>query len=94
MTEAEAPAAGLDIPFGPGLGPAAGAGAVLTGGAFPGELSPSGASLSERLTALARLVQIGSARAGPHGFSADLLADAETLLARAGEHGPGPGRRS
>ena len=85
MTEAEAPAAELDIPFGPGLGPAAGAGAVLTGGAFPGELSPSGASLSERLTALARLVQIGSARAGPHGFSADLLADAETLLARAGE---------
>ena len=42
-------------------------------------------SLSERLSALARLVQIGSARVGPDGFSADLLADAEALLARAGE---------
>ena len=34
---------------------------------------------------MARLVQIGSARAGPDGFSADLLADAEALLTRAGE---------
>jgi GTP-binding protein EngB required for normal cell division len=42
-------------------------------------------SLSERLSALARLVQIGSARVGPGGFSADLLADAEALLTRAGE---------
>jgi energy-coupling factor transporter ATP-binding protein EcfA2 len=42
-------------------------------------------SLSERLSALARLVQIGSARAGPDGFSTDLLADAEALLTRAGE---------
>jgi hypothetical protein len=61
------------------------AGAVLTGGTYPGELRASGVSLSERLSALARLVQIGSARAGPEGFSTGLLADAEALLARAGE---------
>jgi GTP-binding protein EngB required for normal cell division len=42
-------------------------------------------SLSDRLSALARLVQIGSARVGQDGFDAGLLADAETLLARAGE---------
>jgi len=42
-------------------------------------------SLSERLSALARLVQIGSTRAGPDGFNADVLADAEALLTRAGE---------
>jgi energy-coupling factor transporter ATP-binding protein EcfA2 len=45
----------------------------------------AGTSLSERLTAVARLVQIGSARGGADGFSADLIEDAETLLARAGE---------
>jgi GTP-binding protein EngB required for normal cell division len=44
-----------------------------------------GPSLSERLTAVARLVQIGSARSGADGFSADLMEDAETLLAKAGE---------
>ena len=41
--------------------------------------------LAERLTALARLVQIGSARGGPDGFPDALCADAENLLARAGE---------
>jgi energy-coupling factor transporter ATP-binding protein EcfA2 len=54
------------------------AGAALVGSVHPGDLPTSGVSLSERLTALARLVQIGSARVGP-------LADAEALLARAGE---------
>ena len=44
-----------------------------------------GATLSERLTAVARLVQIGSARGGTDGFSADLIDDAQALLARAGE---------
>jgi GTP-binding protein EngB required for normal cell division len=58
---------------------------VLTGGVFPGEQRPTGVSLSERLSALARLVQIGSARVGPDGFDAKALADAEALLARAGE---------
>jgi energy-coupling factor transporter ATP-binding protein EcfA2 len=90
VTEAEALAAGPAVPGGPlAGGPLAGghrrAGAVLTGGAYPGELRPSGVSLSERLSALARLVQIGSARVGQDGFDAGLLADAEELLARAGE---------
>jgi GTP-binding protein EngB required for normal cell division len=43
------------------------------------------AGLSARLTALARLVQIGSARTGPDGFSADLLTEASELLTRAGQ---------
>src|SRR5271165_589025 len=41
------------------------------------------AGLAGRLSALARLVRIGSARRGPDGFSADLLADASDVLARA-----------
>jgi GTP-binding protein EngB required for normal cell division len=41
--------------------------------------------LSARLTALARLVQIGSARTGPDGFSERLLADSGELLTRAGQ---------
>lgn len=43
------------------------------------------AGLSARLTALAGLVQIGSARRGTDGFSDELLADASDLLTRAGE---------
>ena len=46
---------------------------------------PAGATLTERLTAVARLIQIGSARAGPEGFDPGLLRDAGDLLARAGE---------
>jgi hypothetical protein len=42
-------------------------------------------SLSARLTALTRLIQIGSARAGDGGFSEDLLRDAQELEERAGE---------
>src|SRR5260370_11118987 len=45
----------------------------------------SGAGFSQRLTAVARLVQIGSARGGADGFSAELIDDAEALLAKAGE---------
>ena len=41
--------------------------------------------LSARLSALARLVQIGSARSGADGISRDLLDDADALLARAGQ---------
>jgi GTP-binding protein EngB required for normal cell division len=41
--------------------------------------------LSARLSALARLVQIGSARSGTDGVSRDLLDDADVLLARAGQ---------
>jgi GTP-binding protein EngB required for normal cell division len=43
------------------------------------------AGLPSRLTALARLVQIGWARRGPDGFSEDLLSDASDVLARAGQ---------
>jgi energy-coupling factor transporter ATP-binding protein EcfA2 len=42
-------------------------------------------TLSERLTAVARLIQIGSARRGAEGFSPGLIEAAEALLARAGE---------
>src|SRR6266700_3670807 len=77
--ETETPVTG---PAGPGESRA---GAALAGSVHPGGLPTSGVSLSERLSALARLVQIGSARAGPDGFSADVLADAEALLTRAGE---------
>lgn len=41
--------------------------------------------LSARLGALARLVQIGTARNGPDGFSRELLDDADAVLSRAGE---------
>ena len=43
------------------------------------------AGLSARLTALARLVQIGGARTGPDGFDEDLLTQASDLLTRAGQ---------
>ena len=41
--------------------------------------------LPARLTALAKMVEIGSARSGPDGFSEDLLTDATGLLTRAGQ---------
>jgi GTP-binding protein EngB required for normal cell division len=41
------------------------------------------AGLSVRLTALARMVEIGTARSGPDGFSAELLSSASDVLARA-----------
>jgi GTP-binding protein EngB required for normal cell division len=49
------------------------------------EVRPGGGDLSGRLTALARVIQIGSARTGPDGFSPPLLAEAEQLVNRAGE---------
>jgi GTP-binding protein EngB required for normal cell division len=53
------------------------------GRADPGK--PGAPSLPARLNALARLVQIGSARGGPGGFVPDLLEEAADLLGRAGE---------
>jgi energy-coupling factor transporter ATP-binding protein EcfA2/type IV secretory pathway VirB2 component (pilin) len=53
---------------------------VLTSTGYTG-----GTGLSQRLTAVARLVQIGSVRGGADGFTTGLIEDAETLLARAGE---------
>jgi len=60
---------------------------VRTGAGLPGGLlaSPPAASLSARLTALDRLIQVGVARSGPDGFSEKLLGDAEQLLAQAGQ---------
>ncbi|HXW47782.1 MAG TPA: GTPase [Streptosporangiaceae bacterium] len=49
------------------------------------QLDAERAGLSARLNALARLVQIGSARRGADGFSDDLIAEASALLTRAGE---------
>jgi GTP-binding protein EngB required for normal cell division len=51
----------------------------------PGSEYSVGTSLSDRLAAMAHLIDIGSARAGPNGFSKELLADADDLLSRAGE---------
>jgi GTP-binding protein EngB required for normal cell division len=47
--------------------------------------APGRSSLPGRLTALARLIQIGSARSGPDGFDTELLEEAADLLGRAGE---------
>ena len=43
------------------------------------------AHLPERLAALAALAEIAQERSGPGGFSPELIADTEGLLARAGE---------
>jgi 50S ribosome-binding GTPase len=64
--------------------------AGFPGAGFPGPgLVPDGVSgapaLSDRLTALARITQIGSARSGHDGFDPEVLRQAEDLLARAGE---------
>jgi GTP-binding protein EngB required for normal cell division len=49
------------------------------------QLATERAGLSARLASLARLVQIGSARRGPDGFSDEVLTAADGLLTRAGE---------
>lgn len=72
----------------PATGPdeAAGAGALTA--AEAGELTAAeqeAIGLSARMIAMARMIQIGSARSGRDGFSKKLLADAEEVLARAGE---------
>ena len=71
-------------------GPAGtGPGGAGLSGSGPGSAGLSGAGgsadLSGRLTALARVIQIGAARSGPEGFSQPLLTEAEQLVARAGE---------
>ncbi|HUY47060.1 MAG TPA: YfjP family GTPase [Streptosporangiaceae bacterium] len=68
-------------------------GPATTGPATTGPAGQAGAGprpavdgdLSGRLTALARVIQIGAARTGPDGFSFPLLTEAEQLVARAGE---------
>jgi GTP-binding protein EngB required for normal cell division len=61
------------------------AGPAVAGGVGMRPGGASGGDLSGRLTALARVIQIGSARTGPDGFSPPLLAEAEQLVNRAGE---------
>ncbi len=55
--------------------------------AVDGNTEPAGqaAGLSARLMALARMIQIGTARSGRDGFSKKLLSQAEDVLGRAGE---------
>jgi GTP-binding protein EngB required for normal cell division len=86
VTGVESPRAGLATAGVPGR-PVRGGGPAATG-----SLAANGAdaiwgapTLSDRLTALARMTQIGFARSGQDGFSPQLLRDTETLLGRAGE---------
>src|ERR1039457_2026739 len=58
---------------------------MTLGGSTATWMGSGGRDLSGRLTALARLVQIGGARTGRDGFDQELLRDAEQLVARAGE---------
>ena len=59
--------------------------AGFPGPGFEPDGAAAGPALSDRLTALARIIQIGSARSGHDGFGPELLTRAEELLARAGE---------
>ena len=56
----------------------------MTTSAPPHPALPS-AHLPDRLAALAALVEIAQERSGPGGFSPELVAEGEALLARAGE---------
>jgi GTP-binding protein EngB required for normal cell division len=59
--------------------------AVPAGTGFATNRRAGEATLAGRLTALARMTQVGFARAGHDGFSPELLREAEGLLGRAGE---------
>jgi len=85
LIDAEAPAAGPPDPGADHSGIPRQAGAVVASPPYAGHADGIGANLSNRLNAVARLVQIGSARAGQEGFDPSLLGDAKALLARAGE---------
>jgi GTP-binding protein EngB required for normal cell division len=58
---------------------------MISGSSAQAQLLAERAGLSARLTALAGLVQIGSARTGRDGFGEDLLAEADDLLTTAGQ---------
>ena len=80
MTDTESRRAG-QAPGLPSL-PVRGGGPTTNG---PGNGPGAAATLPDRLTALARMTQIGLARSGQDGFSQRLLLDSEALLGRAGE---------
>ena len=65
------------------LAPAAGTAPRSTGQAS--DVADQTQTLSTRLMALSRMVQIGNARSGREGFSKKLLGQAEDVLGRAGE---------
>ena len=75
----------LDVTGSPGGAGTPGGAAPQRGAGTLGLSPPAAVGLPERLTAVARLVQIGSARSGSDGFSPELLHDAEELVARAGQ---------
>lgn len=58
---------------------------VPAGAGFATNGRPGAPILADRLTALARMTQVGLARTGNDGFSPELLRGAEELLGRAGE---------
>jgi hypothetical protein len=84
VTDVESPRAGL-AESGLELTTAGFPRAGFAGPGFAPDGTPGGAALSDRLTALARITQIGSARSGHDGFDPELLRESEDLLARAGE---------
>jgi GTP-binding protein EngB required for normal cell division len=61
------------------------AGIDINGPGFARGPAAGAPALSDRLTALARMTQIGSTRSGHDGFDPGLLREAEELLDRAGE---------
>jgi len=79
-TELAAPA----LPPAP-LAPAGFAGIDVNGPGFTASAVSGAPGLSDRLTALARMTQIGSTRSGHDGFDPALLREAGELLDRAGE---------
>lgn len=81
----EGPASELPgrMPAGPRLPTPARAGEQTADAAIAGQHGPAG--LSARLMALARMIQIGTARGGRNGFGKKLLSDAEDVLGRAGD---------
>jgi GTP-binding protein EngB required for normal cell division len=86
LTGVETPRTGLaaEALRQPPLAPRGSAGVDGNGAGRAGAVSGA-PSLSDRLTALARMTQIGSTRSGHDGFDPGLLRDAGELLDRAGE---------
>jgi GTP-binding protein EngB required for normal cell division len=74
-----------EAPVGTHLPPGSGVWSPAQAEAHLASHGPARGGLPARLTALARLIQIGTARPGPDGFDLGLLEEAEELLARAGE---------
>jgi len=84
VTDVESPPGGR-ADSGLELAPAGFARAGFAGPGFGADGVTGGPALSDRLTALARITQIGAARSGHDGFDPELLRQSEDLLARAGE---------